>query len=127
MKIISKQEARWLKTKSKYWKLSEAYSAMQTCQAWDTIYNLETDAPITTVSRIWNNRWGGYVLFCWDTYFAALMQSLDNKELAYCNAVEITHTVTENGFVPNFTAQGNFKTFDPFSASGWLHDLLNDL
>lgn len=111
-KIISKQEARWVENKSKYGKLSEAYSAMQTCQAWDTIYNPETDAPITTVSRIWNNRWGGYVLFCWDTYFAALMQSLDNKELAYCNAVEITHTVTENGFVPNFTAQGNFKTFD---------------
>ena len=62
---------------------SEAYRAMQTCQAWDTIYDPVLKSPITTVSRIWNKQWGGYVLFCWDTYFGALMQSLDNKILAY--------------------------------------------
>ncbi len=110
--IIEKQRVRWAENKRKYGELAEAYSAMQTCQAWDTVYNPETDAPITTVSRIWNNNWGGYVLFCWDTYFAALMQSLDNKDLAYCNAVEITKTAADCGFVPNFTAPGGFKTYD---------------
>ena len=110
--IIEKQRVRWAENKRKYGELAEAYSAMQTCQAWDTVYNPETDAPITTVSRIWNNNWGGYVLFCWDTYFAALMQSVDNRDLAYCNAIEITHTITERGFVPNYAAQNNFKSFD---------------
>jgi hypothetical protein len=110
--IINKQKYNWEKNKEKYGHLSEAYNAMQTCQAWDTIYNPEAAVPITTVSRIWNNNWGGYVLFCWDTYFAALMQAIDNKELAYCNAIEITHSITPEGFVPNYSCQNNFKSYD---------------
>ncbi len=110
--IIKVQQKKWEDNKNKYGKHAEAYNAMQTCQAWDTVYNPESDAPITTVSRIWNNNWGGYVLFCWDTYFAALMQSIDNKDLAYCNAIEITHAHTDRGFVPNYAAQNNFKSFD---------------
>lgn len=110
--VIAVQKGRWEKNKQKHGHLAEAYSAMQTCQAWDTVYNPETDAPNTTVSRIRNNNWGGYVLFCWDTYFAALMQSLDYKELAYCNAIEITKAASDCGFVPNFTAPGDFKTYD---------------
>jgi neutral trehalase len=84
----------------------EVYSAMQTCMAWDTIYDPQKDRVVTPVSRIWNCLKGGYSLFCWDTYFAALMASVDNKELAYSNAIEITKEKTENGFVPNF-AWGN--------------------
>ena len=110
--LIGKQRQRWETNKKKYGPLAEAYSAMQTCQAWDTVYNPETDAPNTTVSRIWNRNWGGYVLFCWDTYFAALMQSIDHPELACCNAVEITRSAADCGFVPNFTAPGGFKTYD---------------
>ncbi len=110
--VIEAQQKKWAANKDQYGKLAEAYNAMQTCQAWDTVYNPQEDAPITTVSRIWNNNWGGYVLFCWDTYFAALMQSIDNKDLAYCNAIEITHTITDRGFVPNYAAQNNFKSFD---------------
>ncbi|MGI5896437.1 MAG: MGH1-like glycoside hydrolase domain-containing protein [Oscillospiraceae bacterium] len=110
--VIKRQQEKWAANKDKYGKLAEAYNAMQTCQAWDTIYNPQEDSPITTVSRIWNNQWGGYVLFCWDTYFAALMQSIDNKELAYCNAIAITRTITDAGFVPNYACQNNFKSFD---------------
>ena len=54
-RIVEKQRARWAENKRKYGELAEAYSAMQTCRAWDTVYNPETDAPITTVNRIWNN------------------------------------------------------------------------
>ena len=64
---IAVQQKKWADNKAKYGELAEAYNAMQTCQAWDTVYNPQSDAPITTVSRIWNNNWGGYVLFCWDT------------------------------------------------------------
>lgn len=110
--IIEKQRLRWKENKKTYGEKEEVYNAMQTCLSWDTIYNPQDDAAITTVSRIWNRNWGGYVLFCWDTYFAAIMQSLDNKELAYCNAIEITHTMTHDGFVPNYSCQDNFKSFD---------------
>lgn len=104
--------ANWERNKEKYGELSECYNAMQTCQAWDTVYNPQEEVPITTVSRIWNRNWGGYVLFCWDTYFGALMQSMDEKELAYCNAIEITKTMTPSGFIPNFACQNGFKSYD---------------
>lgn len=110
--ILAGCRANWERNKEKYGELSECYNAMQTCQAWDTVYNPQEEVPITTVSRIWNRNWGGYVLFCWDTYFGALMQSMDEKELAYCNAIEITKTLTPNGFIPNFACQNGFKSYD---------------
>lgn len=110
--ICAARKQKWADNMNKYGKFAETYNAMQTCQAWDTIFNPEYGYPTTTVSRIWNNEWGGYVLFCWDTYFGALMQALDNKELAYCNAIAITRTLRGCGFVPNYTAQNNVKSFD---------------
>ena len=109
--IESKREDYEQKIK-KYGEKAETYRAMQTCQAWDTIYDPVLKSPITTVSRIWNKQWGGYVLFCWDTYFGALMQSLDNKTLAYSNVFAITEMVTKEGFVPNYACQNGFKSFD---------------
>ncbi len=95
-----------------YGKHSEAYTAMKTCLAWDTIYECEHDRVCSPVSRIWNVGRGGYVLFDWDTYFAALMASVENKELAQLNAIAITDEVTENGFVPNFGSANNAKSRD---------------
>lgn len=92
--------------------LAEAYAAIQTCMAWDTIYEPEHDRVVSPVSRIWNVNWGGFVLFDWDTYFAAYMAAIDNKELAYANAIEITREKTERGFIPNFGTVGNLKSRD---------------
>ncbi|MHB1154445.1 MAG: MGH1-like glycoside hydrolase domain-containing protein [Eubacteriales bacterium] len=97
---------------SSFGKHSEAYTAMKTCLAWDTIYEAEHDRVCSTVSRLWNIGWGGYVLFDWDTYFAALMASPDNKELAYLNAIAITDEVTESGFIPNFGSAFDNKSRD---------------
>lgn len=104
--------------RAKYDQCYEEYNAMQTVLGWDTIYDPTTCKVITPVSRIWNIGWGsnpdrgGFVLFCWDTYFASLMLSTDNKELAYANAAEITNGITEDGFVPNFYTEGNYKSRD---------------
>jgi putative isomerase len=92
--------------------LAEVYDAMQTCLGWDTIYEPEKDRMVTPVSRLWNNGWGGYVLFCWDTYFAAAMAALVDRDLAYSNAIEITRARTEQGFVPNFVAAADLKSLD---------------
>lgn len=86
--------------------LSESFLSMQTILAWNTIYDAHNQRAITPVSRLWNQNWGGYVLFDWDTYFAAYMLSLFNKELAYANAVEITKAITPDGFIPNFESEG---------------------
>lgn len=80
--------------------------------AWDTIYEPQKDRVVTPVSRIWNNLHGGYALFCWDTYFAAYLASVDNKELAYCNAIEITREKTPAGFVPNCAWGNGFSSND---------------
>jgi hypothetical protein len=92
--------------------LGEVYTAVQTCMAWDTIYDPLHDRVISPVSRIWSCGWGGYVLFDWDTYFAGLLASIDNKDLAYANVVEITREHTEMGFVPNFAVPSGLKSRD---------------
>lgn len=91
---------------------ADDYIAMKSCLAWDTIYDPEKDRIISTVSRIWNKRWGGYVLFEWDTYFGALMAAADDRVLAYSNALAITEEATERGFIPNFACNDNFKSRD---------------
>jgi len=110
--VIEAGKAKWQVNMEKYGDLAECYNAMQTCQAWDTIYNPLEDAPNTTVSRIWNRLWGGYVMFCWDSYFGALMQAVDEKQLAYCNAISITNSLTPSGFVPNYACQDKIKSYD---------------
>lgn len=92
--------------------LSQAHHAMQICLAWDTIYDPFNDRVISPVSRIWSCGWGGWVLFDWDTYFAAWMAGVEHKELAYANAVAITDEITERGFIPNFAMPSGFKSRD---------------
>ena len=96
----------------RFGELAEAYRAMQTCLAWNTVYDPLKGRVISPVSRIWNCGWGGYVLFCWDTYFAAAMAAIDNRDLAYANAIEITREITASGFVPNFATVCDLKSND---------------
>ncbi len=99
-------------TLDSYGDMAELYSAMRTCVAWDTIYEPEKDQVCTPVSRLWNINWGGYVLFCWDTYFAAMLAMVDNEDLACANAVAITREMTERGFIPNFAGANDYKSRD---------------
>jgi hypothetical protein len=110
--LMERQKKLVLEDRSKYGDLAEAYNAMRTCLAWDTIYEPEKEQICSPVSRLWNINWGGYVLFDWDTYFSALMASLENRELAYANAIAITHEKTEAGFIPNFGAADDDKSRD---------------
>jgi len=110
--IIAAQKEEHESNKAKYGKFSEDYNIIQTCMAWDTIYEPSKKRIVSPVSRIWNQWHGGYVLFCWDTYFAAYMSSIDNKELAYANAIEITREITTEGFIPNFANGVGIKSRD---------------
>ena len=92
-------------TKKVYGTDSSLYDAMQSVLAWDIIYEPTHKIVISPVSRIWNTGWwNGWVLFDWDTYFASYMYSLDNKDLAYANAIAVTKNITSAGFVPNCSA-----------------------
>ena len=85
----------------------ELYEAMHAVLAWNTIYDPINNRVITPVSRLWSEQAGGWVLFCWDTYLAAYMLSLDSRELAYANVMAITKEITEKGFIPNNSQPGH--------------------
>lgn len=116
--IQRKADAFVEENREKYGECYEQYNAMQSVLAWDNIYDPSIRKVITPVSRNWNVNWshhpefGGFVLFCWDTYFAGMMLAVDNKELAYANVIEITNSITEKGFVPNFYSGNDLKSRD---------------
>ena len=91
---------------------AEVAGAIETVIGWDTIFDPEQGCVISPVSRVWSVGWGGYVLFEWDTFFAASLAAVGNRDLAYANALEILRESTANGFVPNFARAGGWKSFD---------------
>lgn len=109
---INDAKASYENNKSKYGNNNEVYNAMQNSLAWNMIYDPEGYRELTTVNRLWNTYRGGFVIFCWDNYFAAYMHSLDSKALAYANAIEMTNAITESGFVPNLSASKGIKSSD---------------
>lgn len=118
-RYINERGARFIEAdKHRFGKSYECYNAMQSVLSWDNIYDPGIRKVITPVSRIWSSRWfasadfGGFTLFCWDTYFASMMLGVGSKELAYANAVEITKAITESGFVPNCYYSNGFKSRD---------------
>jgi hypothetical protein len=110
--IVEREKHKFESGKDKYNELAEAYEAMQAVLSWNLFYDAQNKRAITSVSRVWNEAWGGYIIFDWDTYFAALMLSLDQKELGYSNAISITNSITERGFIPNVDASFGVKSFD---------------
>lgn len=105
--FVKRQAQEFVTTnKKRFGENYDCYNAMQSVLAWDNIYDPSIRKVITPVSRIWSSEWfasedfGGFTLFCWDTYFAAMMLAVGSKELAYANAVEITKAITECGLYP---------------------------
>ena len=110
--LLDGAKARVAAEEAAFGENAEAYQAMRSCLAWDAIFEPEHGRICSPVSRAWSEGWGGYVLFDWDTYFAALMSQFGSRELAYLNAFAITNEVTEEGFVPNFGASDDNKSRD---------------
>jgi len=110
--IIERKKTEYLADRDHDGELQELHDAMQICLAWDTIYDPSRDMVISPVSRIWSCNNGGWVLFDWDTYFAAWMAGLESKELAYSNAIAITELATDKGMIPGMTRANGLKTKD---------------
>jgi len=110
--VIAREEKKFSDGREKYGELKNAYEAMQAVIAWNIFYDAKNDRVLTSVSRVWNEAWGGYIIFDWDTYFAALMLATDQKELSYATAISITNGITDKGFIPNVDASFNVKSND---------------
>ncbi|MFN8208195.1 MAG: trehalase family glycosidase [Bacteroidales bacterium] len=109
---IESGQRDWEKMHVSYGDLSELHKAMVSVLGWNTIWDESQKRVLVPVSRSWNTNWNGYVLFCWDSYFASYMISQDNRDLAYAVATEITRSATPGGFVPNFAGGGGFSSID---------------
>jgi putative isomerase len=96
---IAQAKTSYLNYANKYGENAEAFRAMQTSLGWNTIYDAEKDRIITPVTRRWNERYLGYVLFNWDTYFASLLYAFDNKEYAYATVFSVTNGRPESDHV----------------------------
>ena len=110
--IIERQHALYIASNARNGVQSATADAIQTVIGWDTIFEPEQERVISPVSRIWSVGWGGYVLFDWDTFFAASLAAIGDRDLAYANAIETLRESTSEGFVGNFARAGGWKSFD---------------
>ena len=102
----------YMEDKASFAPCEEQYEAMQCALCWDTTWDAIHNRVIAPVSRLWSIRHGGYVLFCWDNYFAAFMFSLKDKFHAYSNLIAMTLSRTDAGFVPNYIHGTGLKSED---------------
>ncbi|MFA5329455.1 MAG: hypothetical protein WC384_16795 [Prolixibacteraceae bacterium] len=111
--LVAKRRSEQESIYQKYGALTSTYQAIQSVVGWNVIYDTSNEHVIFPVSRLWNDNFGGqYVLFDWDTNFGAWMAGVENKELAYAIAVEITKAITSGGFIPNFSGSYGSASFD---------------
>ncbi|MFO7933472.1 MAG: trehalase family glycosidase [Bacteroidales bacterium] len=114
---IEVAEKAYLEKKNSYGEQADVYDALQNALNWMVIYDSENDRLVTPVSRPWAYGWGegspgGYVLFCWDNFFASFMHSVESRYLAFNEAIQMCREVDDLGFVPNFSASFDLKSRD---------------
>ncbi len=110
--IIDRASEAYHQSVARSGKAAEVADGIQTVLGWDTIYEPEGRRVLSPVSRVWSVIWGGYVVFDWDTFFAATMASIGDRDLAYADAIETLRSETQQGFVPNYARSGNWKSSD---------------
>ena len=87
--------------------------------AWNTVWDDVNSRMYTPVSRVWAyDGWKGYVLFEWDTFFNALLASIEDWEIAEANIKAILSEITPRGVIPNYACSPNA----PISRTGASSD-----
>ncbi len=110
--IVATRKAELERQAQGYGELAEAFVAVRSGIAWNTIYEPKWDRVVSTVGRLWNEEYGGYCLFGWDNFFLAYMSSLDHRDLAFANVIEHLRGKTEEGFIPNDNQGNGRKSWD---------------
>jgi len=110
--VIARQRQAYEQSVAATDKSAPLVDAIQTTLGWDTIYEPSHQRVVSPVSRVWSVGWGGYVIFDWDTFFAATMAGIGDRDLAYADALETLREETAEGFVPNYARAGDWKSSD---------------
>lgn len=93
--------------------VDEHHAIVRDAVAWNTLYEPMGDRVVTQVSRLWNvQKRGGFAMFCWDSFFGALLADVSSPDLAYANVLEMLAELTPDGFVPNVSQGTGRKTYD---------------
>ncbi len=95
-----------------YGPLRDAYAAVVSGVAWNTVFEARHGRVVSTVGRLWNEEYGGSALFGWDNFFLAYLTSLDSRDLAYANVIEHLRGRTAEGFLPNDNRGNGSKSWD---------------
>jgi putative isomerase len=109
---IARQQGSYRESIAQVGQKGPIVDAIETTLGWDTIYEPSKQRVVSPVSRVWSVRWGGYVIFDWDTFFAATMAAIGDRDLAYADAIETLREATPQGFVPNYARAGGWSSFD---------------
>jgi putative isomerase len=104
--LVCQAREREASSHEQYGDLADVHRAMQACLAWNVIYEPLCERVICPVSRLWSRQRLGYVVFCWDSFFAASMLALDDRELGYACALETLGEMVDGQYVPS-NAQGS--------------------
>lgn len=104
--IVGKSRSVLLRESQKYGAHAETYNAIQSCLGWNTVYDPIKNRVCTPVTRNWN-RGKPINLFCWDTFFGALMLSLENEKFCKLNLKAIFDEMTADGMIPNAMGAGH--------------------
>lgn len=107
---FSAQQAQ-MKTNQKYGHLNVTFDAMQTIVNWNTIFD-----PREYVCTVFSRKWAfgsdvNYAIADWDCYFASYEAILIDKDKSFVTAIQVTRSLEERGFVPNY-ASGIIKSRD---------------
>lgn len=109
---LQRQRAAFLARAERYGALRDAYAAVVSGIAWNTVYEPRHRRVVSTVGRLWNEEYGGVALFGWDNFLLAYLAALDSRELAYANVIEHLRGHTAEGFLPNDNRGNGSKSWD---------------
>ena len=109
---LDRQRAAFMARAGRFGALQDAYAAVVSAVAWNTVYEPRHRRVVSTVGRLWNEEYGGFALFGWDNFFLAYLAALDSREMAYANVVEHLRGRTAEGFLPNDNRGNGSKSWD---------------
>ena len=97
---------------AEFGELAEAWLAVTSGFAWNTVYEPRHRRVVPTVGRLWNQEYGGVALFGWDNFFLGYLASLESRELALAAIVEHLRGHTAEGFLANDNRGNGSKSWD---------------
>ena len=110
--ILDARRAELEARAAEFGELAEAWLAVTSGFAWNTVYEPRHERVVPTVGRLWNREYGGVALFGWDNFFLGYLASLEGRDLALAGIVEHLRGHTPEGFLPNDNRGNGSKSWD---------------